>query len=412
MNKRKSSTLPSLTRGMSGKKKNVLGYAVILLFIAAVMTAAILWNASNPVGYTMYNSQSISYDKGRVVEIIDESLQREDENSSRWLGTQQVLVQMNSGELKGSRIEVNNILSTDHNILLGAGDAVIVKVDSPEGIEPFYSIYNYDRTGGIVIISAVFLLMLILIGKTKGLRSALGIFFTLFFIIEVLLPMLYHGYSPILCCFITVLLTSTVCLTLLTGISKKTLLNLASVLIGIAVVSGFYLLFTQILDLSGYNGDEAEELVIISQNTGLNIGQLLFVGVTIASLGAVMDMTMSISSPLFEMKRLRPDIGFREIVESGLSIGKDMSGTMSQTLILAFIGSALTAMLSLMSYGVSVNQFLSSNYMAIEFLHGIIGGTSVIISIPVTVLMCAWFLCRGKRQKQKEGRQPESRKTR
>ena len=106
MNKRKSSTLPSLTRGMSGKKKNVLGYAVILLFIAAVMTAAILWNASNPVGYTMYNSQSISYDKGRVVEIIDESLQREDENSSRWLGTQQVLVQMNSGELKGSRIEV------------------------------------------------------------------------------------------------------------------------------------------------------------------------------------------------------------------------------------------------------------------------------------------------------------------
>ncbi len=412
MNKRKSSTLPSLTRGMSGKKKNVLGYAVILLFIAAVMTAAILWNASNPVGYTMYNSQSISYDKGRVVEIIDESLQREDGNSSRWLGTQQVLVQMNSGELKGSRIEVNNILSTDHNILLGAGDAVIVKVDSPEGIEPFYSIYNYDRTGGIVIISSVFLLMLILIGKTKGLRSALGIFFTLFFIIEVLLPMLYHGYSPILCCFITVLLTSTVCLTLLTGISKKTLLNLASVLIGIAVVSGFYLLFTQILHLSGYNADEAEELLIISQNTGLNIGQLLFVGVTIASLGAVMDMTMSISSPLFEMKRLRPDIGFREIVESGLSIGKDMSGTMSQTLILAFIGSALTAMLSLMSYGVSVNQFLSSNYMAIEFLHGIIGGTSVIISIPVTVLMCAWFLCRGKRQKQKEGRQPESRKTR
>ena len=412
MNKRKSSTLPSLTRGMSGKKKNVLGYAVILLFIAAVMTAAILWNASNPVGYTMYNSQSISYDKGRVVEIIDESLQREDGNSSRWLGTQQVLVQMNSGALKGSRIEVNNILSTDHNILLGAGDAVIVKVDSPEGIEPFYSIYNYDRTGGIVIISSVFLLMLILIGKTKGLRSALGIFFTLFFIIEVLLPMLYHGYSPILCCFITVLLTSTVCLTLLTGISKKTLLNLASVLIGIAVVSGFYLLFTQILHLSGYNADEAEELLIISQNTGLNIGQLLFVGVTIASLGAVMDMTMSISSPLFEMKRLRPDIGFREIVESGLSIGKDMSGTMSQTLILTFIGSALTAMLSLMSYGVSVNQFLSSNYMAIEFLHGIIGGTSVIISIPVTVLMCAWFLCRGKRQKQKEGRQPESRKTR
>ncbi len=396
MNRRKTKTVSSILSDLSSAKKRTLAYAAVLVLMAAVIIAVMIWNNLNPVGYTMYNSQSISYDKGRVVEIIEESLQRENEHSNRYLGTQQVLVQMKSGELKGSQIQVNNILSTDHNIPLGVGDSVIVKVDTPEGVEPFYSIYNYDRTTGIVIISAIFLLMLILIGKTKGLRSALGIFFTLFFIIEGLLPMLYHGYSPILCCFITVLLTSTVCLTLLTGLSKKTLINLASVLIGIGIVSVFYLIFTQILNLSGYNSEEAEELLIISQNTGLNISQLLFVGVTIASLGAVMDMTMSISSPLFEMKRLRPDIGFREIVESGLSIGKDMSGTMSQTLILAFIGSALTAMLALMSYGVSFNQFLSSNYMAIEFLHGIIGGTSVIISIPVTVLLCAWYLCRGK----------------
>ena len=94
----------------------------------------------------------------------------------------------------------------------------------------------------------------------------------------------------------------------------------------------------------------------------------------------------------FEMKQLKPEMTFRDLVTSGFTIGKDMSGTMSQTLILAFIGSSLTAMLVLTAYGVQFNQFLSSNYMAIEFLHGIIGGVSVVISIPVSVILSAWFL--------------------
>ena len=204
--------------------------------------------------------------------------------------------------------------------------------------------------------------------------------------------MLYHGYSPILCCFLTILATAAVCLTLLTGLTKKTLVNLVCVLAGTGLVSLLYLLFTAVLKLSGYHFDEAEELLLISQNTGLRIGELLFVGVMIATLGAVMDMTMSISSPLFEMRELKPEITFKELAASGFRMGKDMSGTMSQTLILAFVGSSLTEILVLISYGVQFDQFLSSNYMAIEFLQGIIGGVSVIVSIPVTVLISSWYL--------------------
>ena len=251
----------------------------------------------------------------------------------------------------------------------------------------------------MALITVIFLLFLVLIGKGKGIRSALGIFFTIFFLVAGMLPMLYHGYSPVLCCFLAILVTAFVCLSLLTGISKKTLVNLVSVLLGTALVSLFYTLFTSILKLSGYNFDEAEELLLISQNTGMNISDLLFVGVMISSLGAVMDMVMSISSPLFEMKQMKPEVSFKELVDSGFSMGKDMSGTMSQTLILAFVGSALTEMLVLMSYGVSIDQFLSSNYMSIEFLHGIIGGMTVIVSIPITVLISSWFLTRMKNGK-------------
>lgn len=374
------------------KKSSKIWYALFILAVCAVMLFLWVWNRNHPIRYSIYDSETISYDKGTVTAVLDEDLEREHEGSERFLGSQRIRVRMKNGKLKGQEIELDNILSTEHNIFLHAGDSVIIKADMPEGVEPFYSVYNYDRTGGIALITVIFLLMLILVGKTKGLRSALGIFFTLFFIIAGLLPMLYHGYSPILCCFLTILATAAVCLTLLTGLTKKTLVNLVCVLAGTGLVSLLYLLFTAVLKLSGYHFDEAEELLLISQNTGLRIGELLFVGVMIATLGAVMDMTMSISSPLFEMRELKPGITFKELAASGFRMGKDMSGTMSQTLILAFVGSSLTEILVLISYGVQFDQFLSSNYMAIEFLQGIIGGVSVIVSIPVTVLISSWYL--------------------
>lgn len=377
---------------MTIKKGEAICYGAFIMAVLGVILFLLVWNGSKPSGYVVYNSETVTYDRGTVSVVTDEDLQRENDRSDRFLGTQTVTVRMKSGDLSGREIEVSNVLSTEHNIYLQPGDNVIIKVDKPEGIEPFYSIYNYDRTVGVAVISLIFILMLVLVGKTKGVRSTAGLLFTLFFIVRGLLPMLYHGYSPILCCFLTIIITSTVCLVFLTGLTKKTLLNLGAVLLGTAIVSVFYIAFTGILHLSGYNFDEAEELLLISQNTGLNISELLFVGVMISTLGAVMDMTMSISSPLFEMKQLKPEMTFRDLVTSGFTIGKDMSGTMSQTLILAFIGSSLTAMLVLTAYGVQFNQFLSSNYMAIEFLHGIIGGVSVVISIPVSVILSAWFL--------------------
>lgn len=377
---------------MTIKKGKAICYGAFIMAVLGVILFLLVWNGSKPSGYVVYNSETVTYDRGTVSVVTDEDLQRENDRSDRFLGTQTVTVRMKSGDLSGREIEVSNVLSTEHNIYLQPGDNVIIKVDKPEGIEPFYSIYNYDRTVGVAVISLIFILMLVLVGKTKGVRSTAGLLFTLFFIVRGLLPMLYHGYSPILCCFLTIIITSTVCLVLLTGLTKKTLLNLGAVLLGTAIVSVFYIAFTGILHLSGYNFDEAEELLLISQNTELNISELLFVGVMISTLGAVMDMTMSISSPLFEMKQLKPEMTFRDLVTSGFTIGKDMSGTMSQTLILAFIGSSLTAMLVLTAYGVQFNQFLSSNYMAIEFLHGIIGGVSVVISIPVSVILSAWFL--------------------
>ena len=140
--------------------------------------------------------------------------------------------------------------------------------------------------------------------------------------------------------------------------------------------------------------EQVEDLLLVSQNTGLKIGQVLFVGVLISSLGAVMDMTMSIASSLYEMKQVSPGVTKGQLVKSGMAIGRDMIGTMCETLILAFVGTALTTMLVLVSYGIQFDQLLSSDYIAIELLHAVTGSMAVVLSVPATALLSGMFFAK------------------
>ena len=175
---------------------------------------------------------------------------------------------------------------------------------------------------------------------------------------------------------------------------KKTLIAILSTGIGVFVAAIVFSLFSELLHLTGYNLEEVEELILISQNTGLKTGELLFAGLLISSLGAVMDMTVSVASSLFEIKQIHPAMLFRAIFSSGMNIGKDMIGTMSATLILAFTGTAITTLLVLISYGASMDQLLSSDYFTIEVAHAITGSIAIIFTVPITALIAAYLLCK------------------
>ena len=102
-----------------------------------------------------------------------------------------------------------------------------------------------------------------------------------------------------------------------------------------------------------------------------------------------MDMTMSVASSLFEMKRIHPELSQREIFRSGMEIGRDMIGTMCQTLVLAFAGTGIAALLVMISYGTTVNQLLSSDYVALELMNSLTGSMAVILAVPITAFISA-----------------------
>lgn len=171
---------------------------------------------------------------------------------------------------------------------------------------------------------------------------------------------------------------------LLNGVSRKTVTAIAATMAGVIAAAVVYYIFSSVLHLSGFNLEESEELILIQNSTGMHVGELLFTGILIASLGAVMDMTMSVASSLFEMKHIHPEMTQKEIFRSGMTVGRDMIGTMCQTLVLAFAGTALASLLVMISYGTTFNQLLSSDYTALELMHSLTGSMAVILTVPIT----------------------------
>lgn len=360
-------------------KNNVLIYgsiAVISIFIAII-------NIVFQNDYYLYTNDTISYEKATVIEIISENIQESTDYDGYVLGSTFLLVELKSGDFKGQLVEVRNSLSTTHNVAVDVSSNIIVKADRPENIDPYYSVYSYDRTNGILTILAIFILCMVIVAKFKGLKSVLGLFISLYIIGGFLIPAIYRGWSPIFSTIISVILISFVSLVLLNGFCEKTYMAITSTVLGVALSAVFFIIFENILNITGYNLDEAESLIMISRSTGLNIREILFSAVLISSLGAVIDTSMSIVSSIYEIREVQPKISKTSLINSGISIGQDMIGTMCQTLVLAFVGSSIASLLVMLSYGTSFNQFLSSNYVALEIVQAISGSLAIIFTVPI-----------------------------
>lgn len=135
--------------------------------------------------------------------------------------------------------------------------------------------------------------------------------------------------------------------------------------------------------------EETESLILITQATGMRLNGILFAGIMVAALGAVMDVAVSLGAALYEIQILNPKISGRELFQSGMNIGRDMIGTMTNTLILAFAGGSLSTLLVFISYGIQFNQSISSDFFAVEVVQGIAGSSAVILTVPITAMVCA-----------------------
>ena len=380
-----------MVAGLLRRKKNINSKVITFCFL--IIFFIFLYFFNNIERVELVNSSGTSYVKAVVNEIVEDNIQ---EDGSR-IGYQKVMLKVLSGKLKGQLIEGTSFAGYLYGADCTVGMKVIASISKYED-NASAAVYSYDRSNIIYIFVGLFLLMLWIIGGKKGFKSAIGLVFTFICIIYLFLPMLYKGYSPFLSAVIVIILITIVSLYLIDGITKKSISAMIGTIIGVIIAGICAAGFGYVAKISGYNVSEVEELVFVANNTELKVGGILFSAILIASLGAVMDVSMSISSTLTEIYNHNKNIGRVELFKSGINVGRDMMGTMSNTLILAFTGGTINTLILNYAYALKHNQIINMYEIGIEIMQGVSGSIAIILSVPLVSIISSYFLTYGRKK--------------
>ena len=216
--------------------------------------------------------------------------------------------------------------------------------------------------------------------------------YTVVCICFLLLPLALKGFSPIPLTCVIVVITSVVCFILIGGERKKVVAAALGCISGVIAAALIAHIAASIGGVTTFQMDEAEALLLVKADSNLNIRGLFISGIIIASVGAVMDIAMSIASALDEVHTLNPERNWKELFVSGMNIGRDAMGTMANTLVLAFVGSSLNMMILIYSYGVSFVQLVNTDFVAIELIQAIAGSSGIVLTLPCVSLISALLL--------------------
>ena len=334
-----------------------------------------------------------TFEKGVVTEILQDNIQPD---GSR-VGEQVVRVLMKSGELKGQEIET----TSSSGFLFGAPCTVGMKVvvmQSLSGDTVVSSVYAQDREFQILAFAALYLLALCLIGGWQGAKGALGLIFTFGCILWVYLPLVYRGWSPFWSAVLVCAVTAVVTLWLVGGPTRKTLVATAGTVAGVVMAGVAASLFSAATGITGWNVSDIESLMTLWSTADIQVGGLLFSGLLISSLGATMDVAMSIASSMAEVQAQTPDISRRALFQAGMRVGRDMMGTDSNTLILAFAGGSVSMLVLDYAYDPPWLQIINSNNIGIAVMQGLAGSFGVVLSVPVTVALATLLYVRPGRE--------------
>lgn len=328
----------------------------------------------------------IEYVTGRVVKIENDTLAPDPEFPYIKIGRQNLTLIIEGGAYDGQTVEALNFIERGMNTPAKVGTRMVIS-----SYDGFFTtmVVDYNREPVVYTMLAVFLGMVIWFGRVKGLKAMFGLGFTLVSILFLFIPLTVRGVNAIVAASIVAVLSTAVSLFSLNGWSRKSVISSISCVLCTFAAGLVALIAGAASHINTLNTDESELLLFIAQDTKLQIHHLLFAGILFAALGAVMDTSMSITSAIAELKEVSPEMSRRELYRSGMHIGQDVMGTMTSTLILAFIGSGINLFVMFYMYQYQYTYLINLQALVVELIQGLSGSIAVILSIPVSALLAS-----------------------
>ncbi len=373
-------------------KREKWSIAALVVLAAAFLIACLILR---PESGSEQGAEYVEYEKAVITEVLSDSTQQDPASDGAWRGEQTLLAEIRSGQYAGETMMVYNYVGPVYGVPLKEGDGASLSISTYADGNHTATVYEYNRIPALIGVVALFFLVTVLVGRGRGIRSFLGLAVTVVCLFGILFPLLMRGAPTLPTVFLVCAFIAAISFTILGGVHRKTVCAFLGTAAGTAIALVFGLLGQALARVDGLRLSDVQPLLQLRQTgTPLGLRGLLVAGIVVSALGAVMDVAMSISSALEEVHAANPSLKGRDLFRSGMNIGRDMVGTMTNTLILAFLGSSFTLILYLYSLGLSRYQLMTSAYAATEIISGVASSIGMILAIPLTALISSALLGR------------------
>lgn len=276
------------------------------------------------------------------------------------------------------------------------GDSIIAMYESYADMEEEWFFTEYHRSDTLIILCLIFFAMLLLFGRKKGLNTIVSLVFTCLAIFLVFIPSVLSSMNIYFTSIVTCLFVIFMTLLIVNGLNKKTFCAAIGCLGGLGVTAILTLIMDKVMHLTGLVDQEAQFLLLLNEENPLNLRAVVFGAIIIGAMGATMDVSMSISSALKELSDNMHDRTYTKLIKSGLTIGRDIMGTMANTLVLAYIGSSLSVVLLLVANSTSMLNLFNFEMIVVEIMQALVGSFGILFTIPITSVLAAFMYNKDK----------------
>ena len=320
---------------------------------------------------------------------------------------QVLTIRILSGQFRGETVQVNNIWTgrAFGDRVLHKGDVLFLDIPRRDPNDPNIgnvSIREYFRTPFLLYLAGALGVLMILVAGMKGVRAILTLFVTALSVLYILVPLTISGYNPIAVALLIATLLTFATFLLITGFSFKVISGVLGTLGGLAAVGVLSVLSQRVMALTGL----AQEFGFLELGIALwrtpashhwNFTGILSAGIILGAVGAMMDVSMSISSSVHEVKQVNPNITVRQAIRAGLNVGRDIMGTMADTLIFAYLGAHMMTMLlpriDFPEVGVLYPflRLVNDEATAVAIVQAVVGTIGLVLTVPIAASVAGFL---------------------
>lgn len=316
-------------------------------------------------------------------------------------GEQSCKILIEDGQFQGQEITGVNFLSgsLEKDKIYKAGDRAFVRISCNGDTISSCVMSDHYRLDKEVFLLLIFAALLIVVAGKNGLLAVFSFIITVLTIWKILIPAYLNGYSPVWTGIAITVFLTLVIIFFVYGFDCRTVTATLGSLLGIITTCILGMLFTDLFKIHGAIMSDSESL-LYSGYQDLNLTSIFMSSIFVGASGAMMDLSVDITSAVHEVVGKKPDISWKEAAVSGMNVGRAAMGTMTTTLLLAYSGGCVTSLMVYMAQGTPVDHILNYKYVAAEILDTVVGSFGLVTVAPFTALVAGIMLTRKRRTSQ------------